>query len=75
MPVMYNDLPENITFLFVVAQVTSVPHGHLKTFLVDVQGFTTLRCPWLGIEALFEGHYCGSLDARAEMTCMHHRRG
>ena len=46
---MYNDLPELITFLLVVAQVTDVPLGHLETFLVDVQGLTTLRCPWLGI--------------------------
>ena len=74
---MNNDLPEIITFLFVLAQATSVPNGHLKTFVVAVQGFTTLLCPWRGIEALFEGHYCteGSLDACAEMTCMHHRSG
>ena len=49
MPVMYNGLLEIITFLLVLAQVASVPHGHLETFLVDVKGFTTLRCPWLGI--------------------------
>ena len=47
--VIYNDLSKIITSLLVVARVASVPHGHLERFLVDVQGFTSLRYFWLGI--------------------------